>query len=139
MLLGKRKRVNRQAVAPVAAPGISPSGSSSPDDSADLQDLFRRHFEAQFKPLDPVAKVVNEKDHDSDHGFDDEDDEESGWEGIGDEGAGPEKVVFVEHTSIQRPDKLSKAEARAYMVRCIIHVFRDRILNKFTERQTSTQ
>ncbi len=49
-----------------------------PDDQDELQAIFRRHFEAQFKPLDlpkkrprPIDPVVE-----------DTDDDQSEWDGI---------------------------------------------------------
>jgi len=83
---------------------------SNPPD-LDAQEIFRRHFEAQFKPL-PVlrkaAKVVEEAE---------EDDSEEGpsWNGLSeDEGNG---VQVVEHTDAQSPmAAMSKDELKAFMV-----------------------
>jgi hypothetical protein len=83
--------------------------SNSPE--LDAQEIFRRHFEAQFKPL-PVlrkaAKVVQEAEED-------DSEEGSSWDGLSeDEGRG---VQVVEHTDAQsRMAAMSKDELKAFMV-----------------------
>lgn len=79
-------------------------------DQLDAQEIFRRHFEAQFKPLpiankaEPVQEMIEE-----------ESDEDSDWDGISD---GEEnRVQVVEHTDAQtRMAAMSKEELKSFMV-----------------------
>lgn len=77
--LGKRKRQAEER------PKITRESSTESDiiNEEDAQAIFRRHFEAQFKPLPTITKA--EKPPDQSVG-DDEDDnnEESDWDGISD-------------------------------------------------------
>jgi hypothetical protein len=77
----------------------------------DAQEIFRRHFEAQFRPLPELrkaAKVVEEAEEDGSE-------EGSSWNGLSeDEGNG---VQVVEHTNAQsRMAAMSKGELKAFMV-----------------------
>lgn len=109
--LGKRKRRDAKA-----------TGHNIQEDSDDprsfelnAQEIFRRHFEAQFRPLRHVekpAKVLEE-------GLEDESGEESDWDGISD----PDEMAIevVEHTDIQpRLASMSKDELRTFMVNIIL-------------------
>jgi hypothetical protein len=110
--LGKRKRVSR---ADIQRPSRSPSSSSSNADESDAEDLqaiFRRAFEAKFKPIEiePVNKKVKEETMEED-----EQEEESDWSGISSEAE--DHVEVVEYSGTQQEDKkASKAELRAFMV-----------------------
>jgi hypothetical protein len=81
----------------------------SPD--LDAQEIFRRHFEAQFKPLSVVQNVVKVVEQaekgDSEEGSD--------WDGLSE---GEEsRVQVVEHTDAQsRMAAMSKEELKAFMV-----------------------
>jgi hypothetical protein len=105
--LGKRKR--RTAEVYIDAQRKEYKVSNSLD--LDAREIFRRHFEAQFKPL-PVlrkaAKVVEEAEED-------DSEESSSWNGLSeDEGRG---VQVVEHTDAQsRMAAMSKDELKAFMV-----------------------
>ena len=77
----------------------------------DAQEIFRRHFEAQFKPL-PVArkpsKLVAEE-------LGDESEEGSDWGGLSDDEEN--EVQVVEHTEAQaRTAGMSKEELKSFMV-----------------------
>jgi hypothetical protein len=105
--LGKRNRRT-----PKATEGYQRAGSDESDDSGlDAQEIFRRHFEAQFKPL-PVtqkpAKPVEEE-------VEDESEDTSDWDGISDN---EENVVqVVEHTDAKsRMAAMSKEELKSFMV-----------------------
>lgn len=78
-MLGKRKR---KAPEPKRAEREASADSSGPD-VEDAQAIFKRFFEAQFKPLPEVkrkaVKVVEEVEKD------DDDDDEDDWEGISEE------------------------------------------------------
>lgn len=64
--------------------------STSKPDSESVQDIFRRHFEAQFAPLPEVT--AGKKGHDDADPGSDESEEEEGeddeWGGLSDDGAG---------------------------------------------------
>jgi len=72
--LGKRKRQGRETIQNTRAT----SEESSESQNEDVQDVFRRHFEAHFKPLPTVRKAANivEEVWINKYG------EESEWEGI---------------------------------------------------------
>lgn len=100
------------------------------EEELDAAEIFRRHFEARFKPLPDVKEkkvkkkgaVVEEEEHD------DEDEEWGGLSGEGsenddeeedseDEGVKRRKIDVVEHTAAVSAPKMSKAELKAFMVR----------------------
>ncbi|KAF2680609.1 hypothetical protein K458DRAFT_344923 [Lentithecium fluviatile CBS 122367] len=103
--LGKRKRVTREELA-------SPSSGSQESGGEDLRALFRRAFEAKFKPVDiePVKKKSRQVE------VEEEDEEEdSDWSGISSEDADGVEVVEHAGTRWDNNDKASKAETRAFM------------------------
>ena len=108
--LGKRKRVTR---AELEQPSRSPSPSSaSGDDSGaeDLQAIFRRAFEAKFKPLpvEPKKPKIEEPPVQEEP-----DEEESDWSGISDSENG---VQVVEYQDPRRElDETERAEMKAFM------------------------
>lgn len=114
--LGKRKRS-----------GVSTgkenlgSPSSSPElTEQDAQEIFRRHFESQFKPL-PATKRKTAKPIEVQPEDEDDASEESDWEGISDDDGG---VQVVEHTEkrVEIP-RMSKTELKAFMVRLELALF----------------
>lgn len=78
----------------------------------DAQEIFRRHFEAQFKPLPPIRKPTTVIEQESE----DVSEEESEWDGISEAGEG--MVQVIEHTDAQRIAAMSKEELKAFMVSC---------------------
>jgi hypothetical protein len=118
--LGKRKRQDTKAIQNRKESSVESS------ESQDVQDIFRRHFEAQFKRLQTathatsIAKEV----------IADDDGEESEWEGLSEpEGiieiilykqilifADCEQVEIIEHTGIQTITPMSKDELKVFMV-----------------------
>lgn len=108
--LGKRKRVSR---AELEQPSRSPSPSSgSASEGEDLQAIFRRAFEAKFKPLAvepkkqkvaPVEVLDN----------DEEEDEDEDWSGITDNEDDVE-VIEYKDSRLEKDDS-SKAEMKAFM------------------------
>lgn len=147
--LGKRKRifttipasskllkVSKSAlVIPEPVPGPRSSDSSSSDlensgdggededdndsEPLDPQEIFRRHFEAQFKPLPPAKKLKTTEET--------ENKEDDDWEGLSDNSAEEDDeeddeeedngVQVVEHTKKvdSRIAGMSKGELRAFM------------------------
>ncbi|KAF4627506.1 hypothetical protein G7Y89_g10650 [Cudoniella acicularis] len=104
--LGKRKRHSKEATK--NEPGSDSDGSSVPE--IDAQEIFRRHFETQFKPLPVVIKVsaVEEDVVDEESGDDSE------WDGISE--AAEDSVEVVEHSDAQsRMAAMSKEELKAFM------------------------
>lgn len=77
-MLGKRKRPEVQA-AGKSPKARQPSRSVSPIDVDDAQAIFRRHFEAQFKPLPESKVVVKSAVEPADIP---EEEEESDWDGL---------------------------------------------------------
>ncbi|PVI07600.1 hypothetical protein DM02DRAFT_666518 [Periconia macrospinosa] len=115
--LGKRKRVTREEL---ERPSRSPSPSSESqesDGSEDVQALFRKAFEAKFKPLDiePVQKKV--KEDEIEHDDEEIEEEDSDWSGISSEDENDDGVeVFDYAANNKQPrEKMSKAELRAFM------------------------
>lgn len=100
------------------------------EEELDAAEIFRRHFEARFKPLPDVKEkkggkkgtVVAEDDEDEDEewgglseeGSEDDDEEEDSDD---DDGVKRRKIDVVEHTSAVSAPKMSKAELKAFMVR----------------------
>ncbi|KAB2576936.1 Uncharacterized protein DBV05_g4481 [Lasiodiplodia theobromae] len=112
--LGKRKRVEAKAAAPVSK---RPAKKEEPEesDSEDMRDAFRRAFEAKFKPLAGVTK--KEKSPEPEEKEEEDESEEDGhWEGISEDDEEPSKTVeVVEVTGPTRSERLSKAELKAFM------------------------
>ena len=105
-ILGKRKR--RTAL---DAKDNRQDGEDSETLELNAQEVFRRHFEAQFKPLPQVqrpTKVLEEQ-------AIGESEDDSEWDGISD---GEQTAVqVVEHTDRQfRIATMSKVEVKSYMV-----------------------
>ncbi|OBT75091.1 hypothetical protein VF21_06539 [Pseudogymnoascus sp. 05NY08] len=119
-----------------SATKVVDEGSSDEDGDEDMVDgkeeldaaeIFRRHFEARFKPLPDVkekkggkkgAVVVEESDDEdeewgglSGESEDDEEEEDSDE----DDGVKRRKIDIVEHTSAVSAPKMSKAELKAFM------------------------
>jgi hypothetical protein len=106
--LGKRKRAGPET--------IKNNRKSKVDDAKDnfdldAQEIFRRHFEAQFKPLQVVNKATKAVKED----LENESDEESEWDGISEEEE--TSVQVIEHTDAQaRMATMSKEQLKAFMV-----------------------
>jgi hypothetical protein len=109
--LGKRKRISREELERQSR-SPSPSSGSSEAGGEDLQAIFRRAFEAKFKPLAVERKKPKTKKVEVPEVENDEDDD-SDWSGISEEADG---VQVVEYTGAElEPDAMSKAELRAFM------------------------
>ncbi|KAH8653466.1 hypothetical protein BX600DRAFT_515738 [Xylariales sp. PMI_506] len=105
----------------------SRSAASEPAVSyQEAQDIFRRHFEAQFNPLAgaaaqrPPPDSDEDEDAEGDGGDDDEDDDADGWEGVSDsEDSAPEIEVVEHNTAGPAPNPLAaalaKRQARAFL------------------------
>ncbi|RDW78407.1 hypothetical protein BP5796_06259 [Coleophoma crateriformis] len=110
--LGKRKR---QATGEATEkPRKSKRESSEELDSAleDAQAIFRRHFEAQFKPLPEVKKAAKPIEAAPEEEESQED--ESEWDGLSE--VEETEVQVVEHTDAQsRMAAMSKEELKAFM------------------------
>jgi hypothetical protein len=108
--LGKRKRA---AAAEVQVKARKSRSESEESQSAELdaQEIFRRHFEAQFAPLPVVQKETKAVEDVPEE----ESEEESEWGGISE----PEEdsVEVIEHSDAQsRMAAMSKEELKAFMV-----------------------
>jgi hypothetical protein len=107
--LGKRKRA-------VAEPHVKPKRSRSESEESqspeiDAQEIFRRHFEAQFAPLPVVLKETKAVENVTEE----ESEEYSEWGGISE--PEEESVEVIEHSDAQsRMAAMSKEELKAFMV-----------------------
>lgn len=107
--LGKRKRPSGTVRA--AQSEDIKNGSDDLDDQRRVQEIFKKHFEARYKPL-PVEKI-NEPDLDEQSDVPSSDDE--AWSGFSSEEEPP--VVEVDHAnSIDVKPGSSKDEWKAFMV-----------------------
>lgn len=105
--LGKRKRRKVEALPAMRRE----SSEESESEELDAQEIFRRHFEAQFKPLPDIKKVVKVVEEE----LEGESEEEEDWDGISEEEGGA--VQVVEHTDAEsRMAAMSKEELKAFMV-----------------------
>lgn len=118
----KRKRITREEL---EQPSLSPTPSSSEAESdsegGNIQDIFRKAFEAKFKPLDvePKKRKVEEVVEDAEQ---EEEEEESDWSGISSDEDEPNVEVVEYRTPAQiATERASKAELKAFMVRCLLH------------------
>lgn len=129
--LTKRKRVaieSSRKIRVVEKPAADVESEDDGQEMLDAQEIFRRHFEAQFKPL-PEAKVKAKKvavveeleEEDEEEGGEDwsglsgEEEEEEDEDDEDDEDEGP-TVDIVEHTTTIARPKMSKADMKAFMV-----------------------
>lgn len=104
--LGKRKRRTVESRKSQDERSLSPE--------IDAQEIFRRHFEAQFQPLAVVPKAAKPVEDASE----DESSEESEWEGISEPAEG--SVEVIEHSDAQsRMAAMSKGELKAFMACCL--------------------
>lgn len=110
--LGKRKRTRQEPVKAVEE-DVSRSPRPAPDNE-DVQAIFRRHFEAQFKPLGEVKKPKQSESEPLPSKTAEEG--ESDWCGFSEE---EEDVVeVIEHsTTAGIGEAASKHELKAFMVR----------------------
>lgn len=119
--LGKRKRITREELErPSRSP--SPSSESQGSDGEDLQAIFRRAFEAKFKPLD--IEPVNPKSEEEEV-QEEEQEEQTDWSGISSEDE--DQVEVFEYADTRHTgDRAPKAEMRAFMVHTIPAIIRIR-------------
>lgn len=119
-VLGKRKTSSRS--------------EPTSEEALSAEEIFRRHFEAQFAPLeeDPAAKrqAVAQDDDEEDSeedGIDDEDedeeeeDEDDEWGGLSDDEISASDndvaVEVIDHSTSQpKTESMSKADLKAFMV-----------------------
>jgi hypothetical protein len=105
-MLGKRKRRTPE----ISKRDRDESGESDAS-GLDAQEIFRRHFEAQFKPLLVARKSLKLVAEESA----DESEEGSDWEGISEDEENA--VQVVEHTEAHaRTAAMSKEELKSIMV-----------------------
>jgi len=118
-LLGKRKRKRTdKAEASIAYSRRETAAGDEEANAQELQNIFRRAFEAKFKPLVAETKAILEDNEESEDGADSEDD----WDGLSAEDdeaeAGQGHVQVVEHGTIAETELLTRAEMKAFMVCC---------------------
>jgi hypothetical protein len=113
--LGKRKRISRvELERPSRSPSpSSDSGESGESGGEDLQAIFRRAFEAKFKPLPVEPKKPKMEEAAAQEDEDEDEGEDTDWAGLSDEGDGVEVIEF-KSTRLDEDDA-AKAEMRAFM------------------------
>jgi len=115
-LLGKRKRASKTATS-VASSQRDIAAAEAEANAQELQDIFRRAFEAKFKPLvvEPNTALEDVK------RLDDEADSAEDWDGLSadvEDEETPGLVQVVEHGTIAETEALTRAEMKAFMVCC---------------------
>lgn len=111
--LGKRKRRSENVSDHTTA-----QASESVDDNQDLQDIFRRAFEAKFKPLEVVKKKSKSEEYDEAVKAVAIEAEESDWSGFSER---EDAVQVVEVGTSRYEENTSRTrESRSFMV----HIFR---------------
>ena len=140
-ILGKRKRkvtevkVSRKRQAAESSSEES-EGSDTDVAALDAQEIFRRHFEAQFEALPEVTKPVAEEGESEDDVEDDEEGEEEEWGGISENE--DDGIVIVQHTSTGSSTAgMSKEELKAFMVKIVTPQCYECTLRLFVEPQTA--
>lgn len=125
-MLGKRKRTSQTPISRAEilhSPSTSsPEPSDTQETSAspiDTQEIFRRHFEAQFEPLpvldthsDSDSDIEDDEDADINDDFND-DESEDGWEGLSSESQ--DGIEIIEHI-VTQPKVMTKEERKRFMV-----------------------
>ena len=113
-LLGKRKRTNKGTVS-TAVSQRETAAANAEENAQELQDIFRRAFEAKFKPLVVEPKASFEDVGESEEETPSEDD----WDGLSaddDDEEASGLVQVVEHGIIAETETLTRAEMKAFMV-----------------------
>ena len=123
--LGKRKRrsdearvIRKRRETESATDESDGSESGGPDQAAlNAQEIFRRHFEAQFEALPDTRRVVGESGQISEQ--ENEEEEEEAWDGISEEDSNG--VLIVEHanTGFSTLD-MKREELKAFMVQTML-------------------
>lgn len=111
--LGKRKRVTRAELEQESRSPSPSSGSGDDSGAEDLQAVFRRAFEAKFKPLPTEPKKPKIEDIPVQEDEEEEDEEESNWSGISDHENDVEVVEY--HDPHRELDDTERAEMKAFM------------------------
>jgi hypothetical protein len=110
--LGKRKRPNGDAIRP-ASENSSNSDSENDQDQRRIQEIFRQHFEAKFKPL-PTSqpdKTIEENEVELENSG-----EEEEWSGLS--STEENGVLEVDHTNTSTSTtERDKDEWKSFMVR----------------------
>jgi hypothetical protein len=110
--LGKRKRISREELEQ-PSPSPSPSSDSSKSGGEDLQAIFRRAFEAKFKPLAVEPKKAKIEEAEEELEEDDDEEGDTDWAGISED---DDDVEIIDYTNTQLGrDDTSKAEMKAFM------------------------
>ncbi|OAL51405.1 hypothetical protein IQ07DRAFT_566014 [Pyrenochaeta sp. DS3sAY3a] len=115
--LGKRKRVTREELEQSSRSQSPASAASDSDGAEDLQAIFRRAFEAKFKPLavepkKPKLEAQKQPDEEEDS------EAESDWSGISDDSTDQIQIVTytdVHQTPASDDDETSRAAKKAFM------------------------
>lgn len=116
-LLGKRKRTDKET-ASGASSQRETAAANAEENAQELQDIFRRAFEAKFKPLVTEPEALSKDIGKSEEEAESEED----WDGLSADDDDEEEVSglvqVVEHGVIAETETLTRAEMKAFMVCC---------------------
>ncbi|KAF2733482.1 hypothetical protein EJ04DRAFT_495056 [Polyplosphaeria fusca] len=112
--LGKRKRITREELE-TSDRSASPSSQSSSSDNEDVQDIFRRAFEAKFKPLGVEPKMQKLEQPEEASAEEEESDDESNWSGLASSSPSTPIQTISPPSTRPKTTHLSKSEKRAFM------------------------
>ncbi|KAF2004394.1 hypothetical protein P154DRAFT_616944 [Amniculicola lignicola CBS 123094] len=108
--LRKRKRITREELEHLSP---SPSSASESDEGEDLQAIFRRAFEAKFRPLEVAPKKPKMEEEEMPKPEEPEEDEETDWSGISSDEDGVEIIEYSDtHT---RNEEAARSEYKTFM------------------------
>lgn len=118
-MLGKRKRETIKVSKRQVEADNNQEATESDSEELDAQEIFRRHFEAQYAPLPVAPKKAKAAQQTAEDGSEDESD----WDGISDVEDGG--VQVIEHTEAQsRMAAMSKEELKSFMVNASLVLFK---------------
>lgn len=110
-MLGKRKRETIKVSKKQVEAENSQEAIGSDSEELDVQEIFRRHFEARYAPLPIAPKKVKAVEQTAEENSE----EASDWDGISNAEDGG--VQVIEHTEAQsRMAAMSKEELKSFMV-----------------------
>ena len=112
IVLGKRKRRDQ-----ICDSHSSKVADGEQSERAELQALFRQHFEARFEPLKEHTRLHSEDKQQDTLSLSSEEEVESNWEGLSNEDE-DDHVQVVEHNAFigAKKSDVSREELKTFMV-----------------------
>lgn len=133
--LGKRKRTSRHELKRDHEDVDSTSSSGS---DTGTQEIFRRHFESKFKPLERNGKSVNFSDKQAPASLDaQEENVEHDWSGFSSQAESDEGPMVVNQANFPASAAPRGVKSKSFMV-CLLHSFyTDLMLTPGKARETA--